>query len=278
VCRRTTSPLLLVLLTVALMLPVAAAPAAAAWPPPPTAPTPAIADRLDEETLQRLTIFAFPPGIEPATIPVGSLDGGLQTWPGGTLALTLGFFECCYFFHPVAARAVWSIAPADGAVIEPETGLLTIDLATPSGSVFTVRADVENGRRIVEAEVAVFTPDANPLVGWWREGAQMTCDTGADVVPAEPIEEVVFDAAGTFTVTWFPFEVYKDYWGTYAFDLERGTLDLTIEGGNYVPPDVDGSGRFAADGVGQLLLTELWLGTPPNGTGPANCGHRLFGG
>jgi hypothetical protein len=70
-----------------------------------------------------------------------------------------------------------------------------------------------------------------------------------------------------------PFELYRDYWGTYRYDSEEGTLDLAIEGGNYVPEDVDGSGYFVVDEEGQLVLKDMWLGTWMSGTGDANCGH-----
>ena len=119
----------------------------------------------------------------------------------------------------------------------------------------------------------VFTPEANPLVGLWREAAQIDCATGNEFVPTTQIGELVFGADGTFGVTWFPFEVYKDYWGTYRFDLAAGTLELVVEGGNYVPRDVDGSGRFRFDATGRLILTDLWLGTPHDGTGAPSCGH-----
>ena len=78
---------------------------------------------------------------------------------------------------------------------------------------------------------------------------------------------------GTFSVTWMPFEVYRDYWATYRYDSEQGTLDLAIEGGNHVPEDVDGSGSFVIDEDGCLLLKGMWLGTWRSSTGDASCGH-----
>jgi hypothetical protein len=274
--RHRTVRALLIVASFAVAL-AAAGPAGAAWPIRPPLPTPPPPPALDEETLARLVIFGFALGEEPAVVAVGDLGGGLQIQPGGALALTLGVYECCYVFEPVKVRAVWSVAPPDGARVDPASGLLEIDEEVPSGSRFTVRAEVAGGQRVVEAEVAVFTPEANPLVGVWREEAQLDCASGAEIAPASPIGEVVFKADGTFSVTWVPFEIYQDYWGSYAFDLARGKLELTIAGGNYVPPDLDGSGRFALDAAGQLLLTDLWLGTPPDGAGPANCGHRLVG-
>lgn len=254
----------------------AASPAASPGAGPRVEATP-----VDEATLQGLAVFGFAPGETPHTVAVATLGSAIGLRPGATIALVLGVFdyEVCGIgircFVPVPVAATWSVTPTAGAGIEPATGLLTIDPATASGRVFTVRADVEGGRRVVTAEVHVYTPGANPLVGVWAEVAQLPCGGGAEVAPDVPIAELVFAADGTFAVTWRPFESYVDYWGTYAFDLERGTLDLVVTGGNDVPPDVDGQGRFGLDATGQLVLRELWLGTPAGGGGPANCGHRF---
>jgi hypothetical protein len=244
------------------------------WPPRPTpVPSPTSATALDDETLQRLVIFSFAPDEEPHLVPVDSLDTTIELLSGGTVILTLGVFACCYVFQPVPARAAWSIAPSEGARLDPESGLLTVDPSVPSGSVFIVTASIEDGRRLVTADVVVFTLQSNPLVGYWREQAQLDCATGAEVVPEHRIAELVFNADGTFAVTWYPFEVYHDYWGKYTFDLTRGVLDLEVEDGNYVPSNLDGHGRFAFDADGRLILREVWLGMAPDGHGPPNCGH-----
>jgi hypothetical protein len=227
---------------------------------------------LDEETLERLVIFAFYPGEEPSLIPVGSLSDSLQALPGSSLALALGYYECCYFFQPVRVSAVWSVAPAGSVTIDAATGLLTVEPDAASG-VYTVSADVENGRRVISTELHIFTPEANPLVGYWLETAQIDCASGQEVAPIEPIQEFVFGADGTFSVTWFPFEVYKDYWGTYTFDPAAGTLDLVIENGNYIPTSFDGTGTYSLDPSGRLILFDIWLGSPPNTTAPQTCGH-----
>jgi hypothetical protein len=234
---------------------------------------------VDAAMLEALSIMGFPPGEDPSIVMTEG--AGIPLQPGRKTDLVLGVFdyEVCGVgfrcFVPVAASATWSITPADAAHIDPATGILTIDPGTPSGSVFTVRADVESGRHIVETQVHVYTPEANPLIGFWREEAQLACDSGAEVVPEEAIEELIFFADGTFSVTWFPFESYKDYWGTYTFDLAQGALELTVTGGNTIPLDVDGEGRVAVEATGRLILTELWLGTPSMGSGPPNCGHRF---
>lgn len=194
-------------------------------------------------------------------------------------SLECSTYEVCGFgircFVPVPVIATWSVTPADGARIDATTGVLTIDPATPGGSHFTVRAEVEGGRHVVETEVHVFTAESHPLVGYWQEEAQVACGSGAEVIPELPVEELVFAVDGTFAVTWTPFESYVDYWGTYVLDLTTGTLDLTVTGGNDIPSDVDGHGRFALDEQGRLHLTELWLGTPRSESSLPQCGHRF---
>jgi len=176
---------------------------------------------------------------------------------------------------PVPVRATWSVSPTGSAQIDPATGSLSVELAAPVGSQLTVHAEVEGGRHVVQIEVHVFTPRSDPLVGYWLEATQVPCDGGAEVVPQLPIEELVFALDGTFAVTWTPFESYVDYWGTYTVDLVQGTLNLTLTGGNDIPPDFDGHGRLALDAEDVLLLTELWLGASRLDSGPPNCGHRF---
>jgi len=213
---------------------------------------------LDQETLDRLRL---------------SMEPTVQMKPGETRQLLLGVVECCYVFEPVDACATWSVSPSNGATIHEDTGVLTVDPDTQSGAMFTVAADVEEGRRLVTVQVYVYTTEANPLVGNWREEAQFACETWQEVIPQERIGELQFRADGSFSVTWYPFEIYRDYWGGYRYDLEDGTLDLTIDGGNYVPEDVDGSGYLEFDDQERLVLRDLWLGTPDGGTAAALCGH-----
>ena len=215
---------------------------------------------LDEDTLNRLSLV---------------MGNTVAMQPGETWEFSPGVVECCYVFEPVDACATWSASPTDGATIDRETGVFTVDPGTASGKVFTVTADVENGRRLVSAEVYVYTPEANPLFGIWREEAQFSCETDEEVVPEERIGELSFGANGKLSVTWHPFEVYKDYWGTYTFDLNQGTLDLAGAEGNYVPEDLDGSGSWFIDEDGRLVLRDMWLGAPRGGSGIVNCGHRF---
>lgn len=213
---------------------------------------------LDEDTLSELQLSLMP---------------GIEMRPGETRNMSVGTTECCVYFQPVDACVTWSVEPGEAATISSD-GELSIDSSTPHGTVLTVTADVENGRRLVSTAVYVYDLAQNPLVGIWHEAAQLDCGNGQEVVPNQPIEELKFFADGRVSVTWMPFEVYVDYWGTYTFAGD-GSIELTITSGNYVPDDLDGTGRYAIDENGQLLLQDLWLGSPLDGGDVAHCGHRF---
>jgi hypothetical protein len=212
---------------------------------------------LDQETLDNLAL---------------DMRNTVQVEPGESHQFSLGVVECCYVFTEVDACATWSVSPGEDASITAD-GLLTIEDDVSNGSVYTVSANVEDGRRVVDIEVHVFNPDENPLVGLWREQGQFTCEEREYVDPAETIGELEFRADGRFSVTWAPFEEYRDYWGTYSFNLAAGTLVLDVEGGNHVPEGIDTEGAFSIDDEGQLVLEEMWLGSPPFAQLPQNCGY-----
>lgn len=193
--------------------------------------------------------------------------------PGETLSLAVGAIECCYFKNPVEACVEYSVSPAEGASIDAE-GTLTIAADAAPGSVFTVTADVEAGRKVLTTEVHVYTPESNPFVGRWHEVAQLPCGGGPEVAPEVPIGELWFRADGEVMVTWMPFEIYVDYWSQYTYDLMASTIEIVPESGNYLPADVEGAGNFTIEG-NQLVLADMWLGTPQNSMKPALCGHRF---
>ncbi len=102
------------------------------------------------------------------------------------------------------------------------------------------------------------TPAPAPplLVGAWHQDR-------AECGDAAPIAELIFHPGGDFSVTWFPFETYKDYWGTWRFDQTSNVLALHVDGGNYIPPDVSPSAVVQVD-EHQLSLGAISLGSPPN--------------
>jgi hypothetical protein len=213
---------------------------------------------LDEDELARLTL---------------SMDKTLQMQPGESQTLYARVVECCYEFKPVNTCGTWSIEPSQGASIDAKTGLLKIDPSTPGGSHFVVTLDVENGRRVISTDLYIYTAAANPLIGYWQEESELTCNSSQAVIPKEPIAELVFKADNSFSVTWTPFEIYRDYWGKYTFDKDKGIIHFVIEDGNYIPGDFTGDGQFSIDSQGKLVLRDVWFGSPHSQTLSANCGH-----
>ena len=214
-------------------------------------------NELSEEDIGNLTI---------------SLMDHIAMQAGGESTLSVGTVECCVYVEPVDACVDWSISPSEGASID-ENGVVKIDEGVDHGSVFNVEANVEDGRRTLEIPIYIIDVEQNPLYGRWSEHTQISCDTGEEVAPEFSIAELYFYASGKFDVTWDPFEAYRDYWGGYTYNQEQGTLLLNVEGGNYVPTDIDGEGTFSIDENGDLHLESIWLGSSVNTEATAQCGH-----
>ncbi len=210
---------------------------------------------LEQEVLDQLTIAT--PGLD-TSVAAGDTPLSLLWIDFGTPTT-------------VDACVEWSVAPVDGVAID-DAGVLSIDAGVPAGTTVTVTADVESGRRVLMADLEVYEPVAYDILGFWSEVQQLPCDGGAAFEPEPIIGELVFQDTGEFSVTWQPFEVYYDYWGTFTYDEGTGALVLTVEGGNYVPPDVDGEGTASVAG-GQLMLEDMWLGVAQDPVTPVACGH-----
>ncbi len=213
---------------------------------------------LTEEQFQRLEI---------------SIGKSGQAQPGERLELQIGTNECCYVFVPLAIKTKWSIEHQTGATINARTGVLEIAKDTPAGTTFIIIADIDNGRKILNAQVTVYTPKANPLVGVWHEAKQIDCQSQAiSELPGDSMRELVFKADGTFQATFTPFEVYHDYWGQYTFDPGAGMLELVVKSGNFIPEKLDLQGKYAIDENGALVLSGIWLGRREQESN-TGCGH-----
>jgi hypothetical protein len=209
-----------------------------------------------------------------AELEFGSFLGFYQAQPGDTVDVDLGTVECCYTFNPVNVCATYAVEGHPEATIDATTGVLAVAPSTPNGTELVVTADIQDGAATRNVSVFVYDPADNPLVGGWTETAQIACGTAMESPPPTPMQELAFWANGTFWATWMPFELYVDYRGTYSYDLGAGTLTMTPDSGNYIPPDVDGDGTFTIQG-GELVLVDIWLGTPQGSNDPPACGHRL---
>jgi hypothetical protein len=245
-------PLLLTLVTPAMATPEAT-------PRPPDGP---------------LEIMAYPPGETPELIPVRDIGGRMEVRPGERWQLVLGAVECCYVFMPGEMDAIWTVSPIEGVTVD-DGGLLTIGEEVPDGTVLTVTANRDPAGSSASLQVHVYTPEEQPLVGLWHEEAQIACGSGEEITPETKIGELRFSADGTFSVTWHPFEIFVDYWGTYEADRETGELTITMQSSMSPPPeDFNGEGTFEVRDDGSLGLEGIWLGSPPGSERiRPGCGH-----
>ncbi len=159
----------------------------------------------------------------------------------------------------------WSIeGPAE---LSADRRSLTIHPDAPPGSEILLRYSVK-GEAVV-SRLRVIARDAVVLTGTRGQQAAEGCEN------LEPVRELTFGPE-RFSITFAPFESYKDYWGTYSFDPATGALRLTVEGGNSVPPGLDLEGTARLEG-GRLVLEGMFLGdlhrrVPPGGAG---CRYRF---
>jgi hypothetical protein len=127
-----------------------------------------------------------------------------------------------------------------------------IDSDAPVGSTVTVAFRYLG--KPVEARLKVVAKDEIVLTGRYAQRSLEGCTAG------EPVRELEFQPENRFAVTFLPFETYRDYWGSYAWDSDTGRLRLTVEGGNFVPPNLDLEGEAELKD-GRLRLTGLYLGS-----------------
>ena len=191
-------------------------------------------------------------------VRLGVTDVQLQ--PGQSHQFSLAIFTSYSPPNQVPACATWKVEPeGKGATIDAD-GLLKIDPKTPPATKFIVTADIEHGRAQRQVPVVIYTAETQPLVGLWRQQSSSGCSMPKEAPPPEIIRELEFRADGWFSVTWTPFETYRDYWGTYIAENQRHTLALKIDSGNYVPKDFRGNGKFKFVDNNTVELSRLYLG------------------
>lgn len=151
---------------------------------------------------------------------------------------------------PVRCTSGWSVTGP--ATLGDDRTTLRIAPDAPVGAQVTVRYTSAGAPVVLRLEV--IGRDAVVLTGRYSQRSVEGCQ-----IP-EPIGELEFSAGNRFSVTYQPFESYRDYWGSYSFDPATGRIALKPEGGNFVPPglDLEGEAKLVD---GRLVLTGLFLGS-----------------
>lgn len=167
---------------------------------------------------------------------------------------------------PEQCTSRWTLAGP--ARLARDHGSLTIDGDAPVGAEVVI--GYRFGTETASARFRVIGRDEIVLTGTRGQRSIEGCDR------LSPVRELVFAPGNRFSITFTPFETYKDYWGSYRFDPASGALSLSVEGGNNIPPGLDLEGRAQLDAGGRLILDGFYLGSqqmPPYPIG--NCRYTF---
>jgi hypothetical protein len=151
---------------------------------------------------------------------------------------------------PLKCTSGWAVTGP--ATLGPDRKSLTIAADAPPGAIVLVRFYHEG--KPVSTQFRVVAKDAVVLTGRYTQRSLEGC------LAHEPVRELEFRAEYRFSVTFMPFETYRDYWGSYSFDPATKRIRLKVEGGNFVPPNLDLEGE-AELADGRLRLKDLFLGS-----------------
>ena len=149
--------------------------------------------------------------------------------------------------------------------VPPSSALIALVAAACSPATATPTAG-EAAAKSPPAAARAADVVSTPFDGIWRQ-ASVSCSDGR--VPSEPVRELNFDA-GSFDLTFVPFETYKDYWGRYEVDRDRGRITFRKEGGNFIPDGLKLEGAMTLDG-NTLTIRDVWFGDRTPGA-PASKG------
>jgi len=174
--------------------------------------------------------------------------------PGATLSLRVAAGLWGGSDVPAGCLADWRTS--DPAVtLSPDRRSLIIGAGATPGQTVTVSAAI--GSRRVGTSVRIVGRDEVVLTGFW---SQKSVECTGDRQPIEPVRELHFDDKGGYSVTFIPFETYKDYWGDFTLNAATGDLAMTYEGGNRGGADLDLSGKARLEPGGDLVLEDVYLG------------------
>jgi hypothetical protein len=155
---------------------------------------------------------------------------------------------------PMDCTSDWSVSDPSLATLAEDRKSLSIAPDAAPGATVTISYRIKG--ESVTASLVVVAKDAFVITGRRGQRSAEGCEGYVS------IGELEFTAGGGFSVTFRPFESYKDYWGSYLLHQETGSLTLSVTGGNLTPPslDLEGKARIANDGA--LVLEDMYLGQP----------------
>lgn len=155
---------------------------------------------------------------------------------------------------PLKCTSGWSVTGP--ATLSADRTSVTIAADAPAGAIVAI-AFSHDGKAVAK-HFKVVAKDEIVLTGRYSQRSLEGCTAH------EPVRELEFRPENRFSITFLPFETYQDYWGSYAYDPATKRIRLTVEGGNFVPSNLDLEGEAELEG-GRLRLRDLFLGSRADG-------------
>ncbi|MDQ3124669.1 MAG: hypothetical protein M3Q74_03600 [Pseudomonadota bacterium] len=173
--------------------------------------------------------------------------------PGGEIAIHANDGLHGMIAVPLKCFSRWtSSAPA--VTVVPERGQVVIGRQATPGEDVEISATL--GSRTVRTRFRIAPAEGPVLTGFW---SQASVDCGGPV-PRDPLRELRFNSDGRFAVTFVPFEVRQDYWGSVEFDPAAGLIAFAVERGNTVPAGLMLKGRARVEDDGGLAMDGVYFG------------------
>lgn len=185
---------------------------------------------------------------------------------GSTMRLTPRVNAAPFGSPELPRHCVGSWTVTGPATLSADQRTLTIAPDAAPGSIVTV--SFRHGDEPVGRRIRVIGRDEVVLTGARSQQGLEGCSG------AETVGELEFSGENRFSVTFRPFESYRDYWGSYTFDPATGRLRMTVERGNFVPHGLDLEGE-ASLVDGRLVLRDFFLGSREGGPPQGSCTYRF---
>ena len=170
---------------------------------------------------------------------------------GQVVKITPSVDSSPYGTHELPLRCVGQWSVTGPAALAADRRSIAIAPDAPVGS--TVRVSFTHAGKPVAAEFKVIGRDEIVLTGRYSQKSIAGCQV------ADAVRELEFNPGNRFSVTFYPLESYRDYWGTYSYDPATRRLRMTVEDGNFIPPGLDLEGE-AELSDGRLVLKGMFLG------------------
>jgi hypothetical protein len=214
--------------------------------------------------------FAAVPGDDDRALFDVTLGGNVDLRPGDVYRESLFVWQCCVYpvATPVPARYVVD-PPNAGVSVDARTGVVTVDPNAYAGVSVRVYAILLGGKRVVSHEIHVYDERSHPLVGQWRQTADLLCFAGSPTPfqwpPRVPIQDLTFHADGTYTMVRVPLEISHDLAGPYFADSVDRNIILGVGAGRRLPPNFRAQGTYELKSgtPQQLVLRGAWFGSAP---------------